>query len=83
MQDIRMQFLWEALLLCMMGGAIGVGAGITMSLTAARMAGWITAVDMQAIILSVGFSAATGLVFGFYPAYRASKLDPIEALKTE
>lgn len=83
MRDIRMQFLWEALLLCLIGGAIGVAAGITMSLTAARMAGWTTAINLEAIALSVGFSAVTGLVFGFYPAYRASKLNPIEALKAE
>lgn len=83
MRDIRMQFLWEALLLCLIGGAIGVAAGIAMSLTAARMAGWTTAINLEAIALSVGFSAVTGLVFGFYPAYRASKLNPIEALKAE
>lgn len=83
MTDIRLQFLCEALVLCLIGGAIGVTGGITMSLTVARMAGWVTQIDMQAIALAVGFSALTGLIFGFYPAHRASKLDPIEALKAE
>lgn len=83
MRDIRLQFLSEALVLCLFGGAIGVVGGIILSLTVARMAGWITAINIQAIALSVIFSAATGLIFGFYPAYRASKLDPIDALKVE
>lgn len=83
MRDIRLQFLSEALVLCLLGGAIGVVGGIVLSLTVARMAGWITAINIQAIALSVGFSAATGLIFGIYPAYRASKLDPIDALKAE
>jgi putative ABC transport system permease protein len=83
MRDIRLQFLCEALVLCLIGGAAGIGCGVVLSITVARMAGWITALDLQAIVLAVGFSAATGIVFGFYPAYRASKLSPIEALKTE
>jgi putative ABC transport system permease protein len=83
MWDIRLQFLCESLVLCLIGGAAGIGCGVVLSITVARMAGWITALDLQAIILAVGFSAATGIIFGFYPAYRASKLSPIEALKTE
>ena len=83
MRDIRLQFLSEAMVLCLLGGAIGVLCGIVLSLTVARMAGWATAINIQAIALSVSFSAATGLIFGIYPAYRASKLDPIDALKSE
>lgn len=83
MRDIRLQFLCEALVLCLLGGAIGVAGGITLSMTVARMAGWITAIDVPSIALSVAFSAATGLIFGFYPAHHASRLSPIEALKTE
>jgi putative ABC transport system permease protein len=82
-RDIRLQFLCEALVLCLVGGAFGVFSGIALSMSVARMAGWVTAIDPQAIALAVGFSALTGIVFGFYPAYRASKLTPIEALKTE
>jgi putative ABC transport system permease protein len=83
MRDIQLQFLCEALVLCLVGGAIGIVGGITLSMTVARMAGWITAIDMEAIGLAVAFSVATGLVFGFYPAHKASKLSPIEALRTE
>jgi putative ABC transport system permease protein len=83
MRDIRLQFLCEALVLCLLGGTIGVAGGITLSMTVARMAGWITSIDGQAIGLSLVFSIATGLIFGFYPAHKASKLSPIEALKTE
>lgn len=83
MRDIRLQFLCEALVLCLLGGAIGVVGGITISMTVARMAGWTTSIEVQAVGLSVSFSAATGLIFGFYPAYRASKLSPIEALRAE
>jgi putative ABC transport system permease protein len=83
MRDIRLQFLCEALVLCVAGGALGVASGIGFSLTVARMAGWLTAIDMQAVGLAVSFSVATGLIFGFYPAYRASKLNPIDALRAE
>jgi putative ABC transport system permease protein len=83
MRDIQLQFLCEALVLCLVGGAIGIVGGITLSMTVARMAGWITAIDMEAIGLAVAFSVATGLVFGFYPAHKASKLSPIEALRAE
>jgi putative ABC transport system permease protein len=82
-RDIRLQFLCEALVLCLAGGALGVACGIGLSLTVARMAGWITAIDIQAVGLAVMFSIATGLIFGFYPAYRASKLNPIDALRAE
>jgi putative ABC transport system permease protein len=83
MRDIRLQFLCEALVLCLAGGALGVATGVGFSLTVARMAGWLTSIDMQAVGLAVAFSVATGLIFGFYPAYRASKLNPIDALRAE
>jgi len=81
--DIRLQFLAEALVLCLVGGLIGIVIGITTSLTIARSAGWSTVIDAQAILLALGFSALTGVFFGFYPAHRASQLDPVEALKVE
>ncbi|MHB2211184.1 ABC transporter permease [Methylobacterium sp. CM6257] len=82
-RDIRLQFLAEALVLCLLGGLIGVLVGTAVSLTVARSAGWATIIDAQAIFLSVGFSALVGLFFGYYPAHRASRLDPVEALKME
>ena len=81
--DIRLQFLAEALVLCLLGGLAGVIVGAGFSLTVARSAGWATIIDPQAILLSVGFSALVGLFFGYYPAHRASRLDPVEALKME
>lgn len=81
--DIRLQFLAEALVLCLLGGLAGVVVGAGVSLTVARSAGWATIIDAQAILLSVGFSALVGLFFGYYPAHRASRLDPVEALKME
>lgn len=82
-RDIRIQFLCEALVLCLAGGLAGVALGAVVSLTVARAAGWTTVLDPGAIILAVGFSGFTGLFFGFYPAHRASRLDPVDALKAE
>jgi putative ABC transport system permease protein len=81
--DIRLQFLAEALVLCLLGGLAGVVVGAGVSLTVARSAGWATIIDAQAVLLSVGFSALVGLFFGYYPAHRASRLDPVDALKME
>jgi len=82
-RDIRLQFLSEALVLCLTGGFVGVALGSLISLTVARSAGWTTVIDPGAVALAVGFSALTGLFFGFYPAYRASKLNPVDALRAE
>ena len=82
-RDIRLQFLSEALVLCLTGGLVGVALGGLVSLTVARSAGWTTVIDPGAVILAVGFSALTGLFFGFYPAYRASRLNPVDALRAE
>ncbi|MDH7797538.1 MULTISPECIES: ABC transporter permease [unclassified Beijerinckia] len=82
-QDIRLQFLVEALVLCIVGGLIGVAVGIILSLTVARSAGWPTMIDAQAICLAVWFAAVIGVFFGFYPADRASRIDPVKALKVD
>jgi putative ABC transport system permease protein len=81
--DVRMQFLGEATLLSLMGGALGVIIGVAGSLTISRTLQWPTHIPMEALLVAVIFSAAVGVFFGFYPAYKASHLDPIEALRYE
>ncbi|MBR3632439.1 MAG: ABC transporter permease [Elusimicrobiaceae bacterium] len=82
--DIRLQFLAEAVTLSCLGGLIGVLIGVGVSLFIASHADNIPAqLNIFSIIISFGFSAATGIFFGFYPAYKASKLTPIDALRYE
>ena len=81
--DIRAQFLVEAVVLAITGGAVGIGLGIGIQRTVARFAGWPVSVQPDAIWLAFLFSALVGVTFGFYPALKASRLDPIEALRYE
>ena len=80
---ILMQFLVESVILCLAGGALGVLLGIATAASLSRFAGWQTAVTADSLLLAFGFSAAVGVVFGLWPARRASQLDPIEALRHE
>jgi putative ABC transport system permease protein len=80
---IRMQFLAESVILCAIGGLIGVAVGIGLSLFIARVMGWPSFVSPQAATIAFLFSAATGVFFGYYPAHKAASLDPIEALRYE
>lgn len=82
-RDIRLQFLIEAMVLSLMGGILGVLLGIGISQALSHFNGWPTLVSQGAIILAVTFSGVVGVVFGFYPAHKAAKLDPIEALRYE
>ncbi len=81
--DIRAQFLVEAVVLAITGGALGIGVGIGIQKLVARFAGWPVSVEANAIYLAFVFSALVGITFGFYPALKASRLDPIEALRYE
>jgi putative ABC transport system permease protein len=80
---IRMQFLAESVILCMVGGLIGVILGVFLSLGVARVMGWPSFVSPQAATIAFMFSAATGIFFGYYPAHKAASMDPIEALRYE
>jgi putative ABC transport system permease protein len=82
-RDIRGQFLIEATTLATIGGAIGIGLGIGAANAIARAAGWPSLVSPNAVAIAVVFSAMVGIFFGFYPAQRAARLDPIEALRRE
>lgn len=81
--NIRMQFLGEAVTLSCMGGLIGILLGVIFTLFVAKYMSLQASLSVWAILVSAGFSAATGVFFGFYPAYKASKLTPIDALRYE
>ncbi len=82
-RDILMQFLVEAAMMCVLGGVVGVVLGRTSSVLVWLILHWPVAVSIETIVVAVGISAAVGLIFGFYPAWKASRLDPIDALRYE
>jgi putative ABC transport system permease protein len=82
-RDILTQFLVEAVTLSLIGGAIGVGFGLLASHAIAYFAEWRTLLQLDAILVAFGFSAAVGIFFGFYPARKAAGLNPIDALRYE
>jgi len=81
--DIRRQFLAEAMLISLIGGVIGIGLGIVGALLVGKFGALPVALNGKVIALAAGFSIATGLFFGYYPARKASLLDPIEALRQQ
>jgi putative ABC transport system permease protein len=82
-QAIRLQFLGESVLLSLVGGAAGVVAGVAGSLVVGRTLGWPMQMSPEAVLVAALFSIAVGVFFGYYPARKASLLDPIEALRYE
>jgi len=82
-RDILMQFLVEAIVLSGLGGVIGTTLGAGVAQTLARVNRWPVLVSAGSVVLSLSFAAAVGIFFGFYPAWRASRLNPIEALRYE
>jgi len=80
---ILFQFLIEALVLCVMGGILGVLTGVGGAMAITRFADWNTAISLQSIFMALAFSAGIGLFFGLWPAQRAAKLNPIDALRYE
>ena len=81
--DIRAQFLVEAVVLSVSGGLVGIAVGIGIQRAIAAFAGWPVAVQAEAVSLAFAGSALIGVAFGLYPAFRASRLDPIDALRWE
>jgi len=81
--DIRLQFMIEALTLSLTGGVAGIILGLAGSKILSLLAGWSTIASPLSILLAFGFSGLVGIFFGFYPAYKASLLNPIEALRYE
>ena len=82
-RDILGQFLIEAVTLSLIGGLVGIAAGLGGAEALSYFAEWRTLVAPEAIALAFGFAAAVGVFFGFYPARKAARLDPIEALRYE
>ena len=82
-KDVLLQFLVEAVVLSLFGGIIGIAFGFGLAEAAERFLQWPTTIPPNAIGMAFGFAAATGVFFGFYPARKAARLDPIEALRFE
>ena len=82
-RDILLQFLVEAAVLSLVGGLFGVALGFGLSEGVTRFLAWPTSVPPNAVALAVGFATTTGIFFGFYPARKAARLDPIESLRFE
>ncbi len=80
-RDIHAQFLVEAVTMALLGGGCGIGLGLGSAYGIAAVAAWRTLIRAETLVVAVGFAVAVGMVFGFYPARQAARLDPIEALR--
>ena len=81
--DVLLQFLVESIVMCLLGGLVGLAVGAGSAALVARLTGWTIATPVSAVFLAIGFSGAVGIFFGFYPARKAAALDPIQALRFE
>jgi len=81
--SIRLQFIMESMVICLIGGLIGVVLGVALGIFASNLLGYPAQPTLFSILLSLGFSMTIGVFFGYYPANKAAKLDPIEALRYE
>jgi len=81
--SIRMQFIIEAVIICLIGGIIGVALGIAAGSIASNALGFPTGASIESIVIALSFSMAIGIFFGYYPANKAAKMDPINALRYE
>jgi ABC-type antimicrobial peptide transport system permease subunit len=82
-RDVLLQFLVEAVSLSLIGGAIGIALGFGLAEGMSRWMSWPAKVPVNAVAMAFGFAAAVGVFFGFYPAQKAARLDPIDALRFE
>jgi putative ABC transport system permease protein len=82
-RDVLLQFLVEAVVLSLVGGLAGIALGVTVSTALTRVLTWPTTISPEAVMLAFACSAVTGIFFGFYPARKAARLDPIDALRFE
>ncbi len=82
-RDILLQFLFESVIISLLGGAIGIALGIAASEIVKNVMNWPMSVSLMSVVVSFGVCFATGVFFGWYPARKASRLDPIEALRFE
>jgi putative ABC transport system permease protein len=81
--DVLTQFLVEAIVMSIIGGLIGVGVGYVGAAIVQHSTGWLTSIQPPMVGIAIGFSAAVGIFFGYYPARKAAALDPIQALRYE
>ena len=81
--DVMLQFLVESIVMCLLGGLLGLAVGVGGASLVGKLTGWTIVTPASAVFLAVGFSAAVGIFFGFYPARKAASLDPIQALRFE